>query len=163
MRMNISPKFQKKSGFTLVELLVVIGIIALLVSVLLPTLGKARAAAVRTQCASNLRQFGIADQMYLNTYRDWHLPAFWGAAYQYNQTWPAYEVFRKAMGMPILDENTTFGKNNRAYVVKGKWYCPAANRGITDSTDPATGITYTPMNYSYGMNVEGIGEDPTEQ
>ncbi len=72
----------RKGGFTLVELLVVIGIIALLVAILLPVLSKARIAARRTACLSNVRQLITAAVMY-TTDNKGYLPRFDGQGYKH--------------------------------------------------------------------------------
>jgi prepilin-type N-terminal cleavage/methylation domain-containing protein/prepilin-type processing-associated H-X9-DG protein len=93
-------RLRRSSGFTLVELLVVIGIIAVLVAMLLPALKRARQSAVMTQCMSNHKQIMTAVQMYARENNN-YLPA------QYvNHTipvtgsypWYTYKFLGKFMG-----------------------------------------------------------------
>jgi prepilin-type N-terminal cleavage/methylation domain-containing protein/prepilin-type processing-associated H-X9-DG protein len=79
---------RRRSGFTLVELLVVIGIIAVLIAILLPSLQAARRSAQQTVCSSNLRNMGNAMVMYVNQWRYYPGHVAWDGGGRFYAVWP---------------------------------------------------------------------------
>ncbi|MEM7806533.1 MAG: type II secretion system protein [Planctomycetota bacterium] len=111
-------------GFTLVELLVVIGIIALLVSILLPTLTRARESSQALKCLSNLRQIGVGLNLYVNDfdnmlpfgfYRELGAPV--GEATSWNRS------IRNAFGNEGLSLDETADASQDGF---GMFLCPSA-------------------------------------
>jgi prepilin-type N-terminal cleavage/methylation domain-containing protein/prepilin-type processing-associated H-X9-DG protein len=107
-------------GFTLVELLVVIGIIAVLVSILLPTLSSARRAATEMQCASNIKQLCTAMIMYANEHKG-KFSLNIGAGKDAHW-W--YDADRIGRYLPRSKQNTTTS------IYGGVFQCPADEFGV---------------------------------
>lgn len=106
----------RAGGFTLVELLVVIGIIALLISILLPVLNKARLAATRTACASNVRQTLLALTMYAGQYREYPVNIRPGAALTMQS-----DDARPYLSAPAWDGAEGVPPHWRGYLIDGKF------------------------------------------
>ena len=97
---------KKTSGFTLVELLVVIGILAALAGILLPVLAGARERARGTSCTANLSQLAKAMLMYADDY-DGRLPPEWSPAGQgYREVLEPYVVDLRVFVCPSQDDDT---------------------------------------------------------
>ena len=87
-------------GFTLIELLVVIAIIAILAALLLPALSQAQLKAKTIKCVNNMRQLGLAVNMYATDNQDAMVYANWGAPSSGTAYWPGWLYTPTIAGFP---------------------------------------------------------------
>ena len=129
---------QLKQAFTLVELLVVIGIIAVLVGILLPALSKAKQQANIVVCSSNLRQLSVCMMMYETDYKGGLIP-HWTVA-------PMWQYMIKPYISKIPANQAPGQVDTRDMILR----CPAANEKPTDDSDKSP--TASPFQAFYTDN-----------
>lgn len=153
---------QKNNAFTLIELLVVISIISILISILLPALGKARKAANTIKCANLLKQFGVVDGIYTSENKEWCLP---------NKIWTEDNGLTVSSASTAADEkeipwfNNTYMRNamnmgfgsgaSKWYSFKQQYVCPAADYCLGDPKING-GVSYFRIMYAYGQNIDTV-------
>jgi prepilin-type N-terminal cleavage/methylation domain-containing protein len=153
--MPLSFPRRRKAAFTLVELLVVIGIIALLVSILLPSLAKARQQGQALKCLANLRSLGLGLQMYANENRQCVPAVNWGASDTVNGHVSAGWLYRTQMTWPfpkpLTPQQAEEGSLYPYVKTLGVYRCPG------HSPDLIIGKTDSVVSYLMNGGLNGYG------
>lgn len=140
-------------GFTLVELLVVIGVIAVLIGLILPAIERAREQAKSVVCASNLTQLYHAEVIYADMYNNYVIPAEGGTGSSTQYWWWGTRVLGAVFGFDG-SYKTSSQKLQILSQINKILNCPANER------NPVSGVAYA-GDYCYNQNLGDIrGENP---
>ncbi|MHB0945604.1 MAG: type II secretion system protein [Sedimentisphaerales bacterium] len=145
--------YSKKKGFTLVELLVAISIIAALLSIIMPSLNKARQQAKSIFCLNNLNQMSIAAINYTHSFNDYYPLAYYDkkvGAVKYSYAWD-FAAYKDWSAMPVIVVVKP-GILWQKITIDRVQQCPSYKEASNDISRPYTGYNY---NTSY------IGMDET--
>jgi prepilin-type N-terminal cleavage/methylation domain-containing protein/prepilin-type processing-associated H-X9-DG protein len=142
---------RKDKGFTLVELLVVISIIAILLAILIPGLNKARGSAQRVVCLNQLKTIGMANMLYANDFSGFYVPAVDSSVVADGErSWNVNRAFLRYMGLT----NSQGQAVTNGYKMQDKYLCPTdmqLRNTLWANIENATTF-YNKISYGYNMS-----------
>jgi len=157
-------EFQKKQGFTLIEVLVVIAIIAMLMAILTPSLQKAREQSRQVVCGTNLHAIGQGIVVYAHDHQDLLIPG------DFSVSWAVWADMRDCYRQVNLGYLMTSGALPVPQNEKNVFFCPSMKPGTTQQTSGEVYFDYetfqkcwqqngssASVNYMYNTSLDGFG------